>query len=246
MNHISIAIADDEALFRKGMSMLLNAYENLQVVLEAENGEDLLEKLVTSIQFPDILLLDLKMPKMNGIEAAKRIQKKYPKLRIIVISTHFSRAFIINMIELSAVAYLPKNSQPEEVVETIEEVYKKGFHYNDEVMAIIRENIISKKKPKAQFSVQLTNREKEVLKLICEQYTAPEIAKKLFISARTVDGHRNNLLAKLNCRNVAGLVVYVLQNQLIDLPLLRNDEDWLLGLGSWVLGLGSWVLGLGS
>ncbi|WP_298512596.1 response regulator [uncultured Kordia sp.] len=223
MRTISIAIADDEALFLKGMSLLLNAYEHLQVDLEAENGVDLLEKLAASEQLPDILLLDLKMPKMNGIEAAKLIQKKYPKLKIIVISTHFSRAFIINMIELSAVAYLPKNSQPEEVVETIEEVHKKGFYYNDEVLAIIRENIISKKKPKAQFSVELTNREKEVLKLICEQYTAPEIAEKLFISARTVDGHRNNLLSKLECRNVAGLVVYVLQNQLIDIPLLRTN-----------------------
>lgn len=224
MKTISIAIADDEALFRKGMSLILNDYEHLNVALEAENGVDLLEKLSQSESIPDILLLDLKMPEMNGVEVAKVIQKKYPTLKIIVISTHFSRAFIINMIELSAVAYLPKNSQPQEVVETIEAVYEKGFHYNTEVLAIIRENIISKKKPKAQFSVELTNRETEVLKLICEQYTAPEIAKKLFISARTVDGHRNNLLSKLECRNVAGLVVYVLQNQLIDIPLLKTNR----------------------
>ncbi|WP_298425245.1 response regulator transcription factor [uncultured Kordia sp.] len=224
MKIISIAIADDEALFRKGMSLLLNAYENLQVDLEAENGVDLLKKLANCKTVPDILLLDLKMPEMNGIEAAKLIQKKYPTLKIIVISTHFSRAFIINMIELSAVAYLPKNSQPEEVVETIEAVYEKGFHYNTQVLAIIRENIISKKKPKAQFSIELTRREKEVLQLICEQYTAPEIAEKLFISARTVDGHRNNLLSKLECRNVAGLVVYVLQNNLIDIPLLKTKK----------------------
>lgn len=221
MKSISIAIADDEALFRKLMSLLLNGYENLQVDLEAENGVDLLEQLATIETLPDVLLLDLKMPKMNGIEAVKIIQKKYPSLKIIVISTHFSRAFIINMIELSAVAYLPKNSQPEEVVETIEAVYEKSFHYNAEVMAIIRENIISKKKPKAQFSTELANREKEVLQLICEQYTAPEIAEKLFISARTVDEHRNNLLSKLECRNVAGLVVFVLQNELLDIPPLK-------------------------
>ncbi|MGH1388428.1 response regulator [Kordia sp.] len=224
MKTISIAIADDEALFRKGMSLILNDYEHLNVTLEAENGIDLLEKLSQSETIPNILLLDLKMPEMNGVEVAKIIQKKYPTLKIIVISTHFSRAFIINMIELSAVAYLPKNSQPQEVVETIEAVYEKGFHYNTEVLAIIRENIISKKKPKAQFSVELTNRETEVLQLICEQYTAPEIAEKLFISARTVDGHRNNLLSKLNCKNVAGLVVYVLQNELLDIPLLKTNR----------------------
>lgn len=224
MKTISIAIADDEALFRKGMRLILNSYQNLNVSLEAENGADLLEKLTNSESLPDILLLDLKMPEMNGIEVAKILQKKYPKLKTIVISTHFSRAFIINMVELSAVAYLPKNSQPDEVVETIKAVYEKGFHYNTQVLEIIRENIISKKKPKARFLTELTNREKEVLQLICEQYTAPEIAEKLFISPRTVDGHRNNLLLKLNCKNVAGLVVYVLQNQLLDIPLLNRDQ----------------------
>jgi DNA-binding NarL/FixJ family response regulator len=219
MNTISIAIADDETLFRRGMKLILNDYPRFQVDLEAENGVDLLDKLSAAETLPDILLLDLKMPKMNGIETAKILQKKYPDVKIIVISTHFSRAFIINMIELSAVAYLPKNSQITDVVATIESVYENGFYYNNEVLTIIRENIISKKKPKAQFSLELTNREKEVLQLICEQHTAPEIAEKLFISARTVDGHRNNLLLKLNCRNVAGLVVFALQHELVNIPV---------------------------
>ncbi len=219
MNTISIAIADDETLFRRGMKLILDDYPRFQVNFQAANGVDLLDKLSTAETLPDILLLDLKMPKMNGIETAKILQKKYPDVKIIVISTHFSRAFIINMIELSAVAYLPKNSQITDVVETIESVHKNGFYYNNEVLTIIRENIISKKKPKAQFSLELTNREKEVLQLICEQHTAPEIAEKLFISARTVDGHRNNLLLKLNCRNVAGLVVLALQHELVDIPV---------------------------
>ena len=219
MKVIKIAIADDEALFRKGMKLILDSYQSLQVDLEAENGIDLLDKLALSKNLPDILLLDLKMPEMNGIEVAKIVQTKYPTLKTIVLSTHFSRAFIINMIELSAVAYLPKNSLPKEVVETIKTVYTNGFYYNSEVLTIIRENIISKKKTKAQFSLELTVREKEVLQLICEQYTAPEIADKLFISPRTVDGHRNNLLLKLNCKNVAGLVVAALQQQIVEIPL---------------------------
>ncbi|GAB5399854.1 MAG: two-component system response regulator YxJL [Aureisphaera sp.] len=217
MDPIKIAIADDEALFRKGMKLLLNGYEGISVELEAENGVDLLQKLKSTGQLPDILLLDLKMPEMNGIEVAKVIRTEYPNIKIIVLSTHFSRAFIINMIELSAVAYLPKNSQPQEVAETIQAVFSKGFHYNNEVMAIIRENIISKKKPKAHFSFDLTPREIEILQLICEQYTGPEIAEKLFISPRTVDGHRNNLLSKLNCKNVAGLVVFALQNEIVQI-----------------------------
>lgn len=131
------------------------------------------------------------------------------------MSTHFSRAFIVNMIELGAASYLPKNSEPEEVVETIRAVYSKGFRYNNQVMVYIRENMVAKHKPKAQFPFELTTREKEILQLICEQNTTPEISKKLFISPRTVDGHRNNLLSKLNCKNVAGLVVFALQNEVV-------------------------------
>ncbi|NOQ71832.1 MAG: response regulator [Crocinitomix sp.] len=219
MKTIKIAIADDEALFRNGMKLILNAYEDFNVEMEAENGVHLIEQLKMATELPDVLLLDLKMPEMNGVEVAKIIQAEYSDIKIIVLSTHFSRAFVINMIELSAVAYLPKNSQPTEVAETIRAVHEKGFYYNNEVLTMIRENIISKTKPKANFAFDLTTREKEILQLICEQYTAPEIAEKLFISPRTVDGHRNNLLSKLDCKNVAGLVVLALQYQIVDIPM---------------------------
>jgi DNA-binding NarL/FixJ family response regulator len=218
MSKITIAIADDEALFRKGMAFLLNNNEELDVNLEAVDGLDLIEKLADLEVLPDVLLMDLKMPRMNGIEAAKVIRKEYPELKIIIISTHFSRAFVINMIEIGAASYLPKNSEPKEVVETIKAVYANGFHYNKQVMEIIRENFLSKNKPAPPASFELTGREKEILQLICEQYTTPEIAEKLFISPRTVDGHRNNLLGKLDCKNIAGLVVFALQNQVVTLP----------------------------
>lgn len=217
MNPITIAIADDEALFRKGMNMILSEYENIEVLFEASDGEDLIQKLSAAEVLPQVLLLDLKMPKMNGIEAAKVIRERFSDLKIIVLSTHFSRAFIINMIELGAAAYLPKNSEPEEVAETIIAVNAKGFHYNNEVMAVIRENMTSKNKPKTPFFYELTSREKEILQLICEEYSSPEIAKQLFISPRTVDGHRNNLLSKLGCKNVAGLVVFALQQEIVRL-----------------------------
>ncbi|MDF1696622.1 MAG: response regulator transcription factor [Saprospiraceae bacterium] len=215
MTHISIAIADDESLFRKGMKMILNSYDNLTVNIEAEDGEDIVQQLEATDSLPDVLLLDLKMPKMNGIEAAKIIRANFPTVKIIVLSTHFSRAFVTNMLEIGASSYLPKNSEPEEVAVTIEAVFDKGFHYNNEVMEIIRENMMSKNIPRASFNVELTSREKEILQLICEQYTTPEIAKKLFISPRTVDGHRNNLLAKLDCKNIAGLVVFAMQNEIV-------------------------------
>jgi len=129
------------------LRLILNSYDNLLVKLEAEDGEDIIQKLEETTPVPDILLLDLKMPKMNGIEAAKIIRAQFPDIKIIVLSTHFSRAFVTNMLEITASSYLPKNSEPEEVVETIEAVYAKGFHYNNKVMEMIRENMMSKDMP---------------------------------------------------------------------------------------------------
>ncbi len=214
---IKVALADDEALFRKGMALLLNDYEDLQITLEASDGADLLQKLRTSNSLPDVLLLDMKMPNLNGVEASKVIRTEFPDLKIVVLSTYFSKAFIINMIELGAASYLPKNTNPDEVVATIREVFNHGFSYNQAVMEVIRDNMMQKTKPKisSSFDIELTPREHEILQLICEEYTTPEIADKLFLSARTVDGHRNNLLEKLGCKNVAGLVVYAIQHQLV-------------------------------
>lgn len=222
-NHINIALADDETLFRKGIQILVEGFDNMEVVLEAENGQDLLDKLSISDALPDIILLDLNMPVLDGVETAKILQKKFSDLKIIILSSYFSKAFIINMIELGASGYLAKNSLPEEVEGTIREVAEKGFSYGDKVMEVIRENMMKKTKEKPTFAPALTERETEILQLICEQFTAAEIAEKLFISPRTVDGHRNNLLQKLNCRNTAGLVVYALQNGLVK---MNGDMMW--------------------
>lgn len=222
---IKLALADDEALFRKGMRALINDFRDITVTLEASNGNQLLERLEESADLPDVLLLDLNMPELNGIETAKILHSRYPSIKIIVLSTYFSKAFVVNMIEIGAASYLPKNALPEEVEKTIQEVATKGFSYNNEVMSIIRENMMQKTRPniRTPFNIHLTNREKEVLQLICEQYTTVEIGRKLFISSRTVDGHRNNLLQKLGCRNVAGLVVFAIQHQLVQ---ISPDTFW--------------------
>lgn len=214
---IQVALADDEALFRKGMKLLLEDYEGISVILEAQDGAQLLQFLQQSPALPDVLLLDMKMPNLNGVDTAKALQEHFPGIKIIVLSTYFSKAFIVNMIELGAGSYLPKNANPDEVVATIREVYNNGFSYNQAVLEVIRDNMLQKSKPKIplSFGVEITTREKEILQLICEEYTTGEIAEKLFISPRTVDGHRNNLLEKLGCKNVAGLVVYAIQHQLV-------------------------------
>lgn len=216
---IHIGLADDEALFRRGMRLILEDYPDLHIVLEAENGEELLTKMRAATPPPNVLLLDLKMPVMTGIDAAAVLRKEFPDTHIIVVSSHISKAFILNMIEVGAAAYLGKNAHPDEVAETIRTVFEKGFCYNAMTLEVIRDNITGKHpvKPQRSFDVELTGRELEVLQLICREHTNQEIADTLFISSRTVEGHRNNLLSKLGCRNTAGLVVYALQNGIVKL-----------------------------
>ena len=214
MNKIHIALADDEALFRRGISRLIEEFERIELAFEAKNGQELLDQLIERDPLPEVILLDLKMPELNGIETAKILQKDFPDIKVIILSTYFSKSFVINMIELGAAAYLAKNTEPEAVEYTICAVVDKGFYYSDEVLKTIRETLMEKKFPApASFDIKLSDREQEILQLICEQYTNSEIAEKLFISTRTVDGHRNNLLQKLNCKNTAGLVAIAIQQQ---------------------------------
>lgn len=215
--NIKVALADDEALIRKGLKLLINDFEGMSVVLEASNGLELIEGIKKLPTQPDVLLLDLKMPELDGIETTKYLQQKYENIKIIILSTHFKESFVLHMTELGCSAYLPKKVEPMEFERALREVHQKGFYYTEEVLSIIRSNMMSqhKSKTKVSFNNPISARELEILQLICNQLTTAEIASKLYISPRTVDGHRNNLLAKLNCKNTAGLVVYALQNNLV-------------------------------
>lgn len=220
MSKINIVIADDEELFRKGIHFLLNREDNFKVIYEAENGKDLLDFLSNTDEFPDVILMDLKMPEMNGIEATKAIHKTHPSIKIIALTSFDGKSFITNMIDVGASSYLLKNTSPKMVIHTINEVYEKGFYYDAKVLKIIHENIISSSGKRIKSDLDknlLSKREFEVLELICEQYTTAEIAEKLFISPRTVEGHRNNLLLKTQSKNVAGLVIYGIQKKLIEI-----------------------------
>ena len=217
---IKIAIADDEVLFRQGIAFILNKETNFDIVIQAADGVDLLAQLEASDVLPEIILMDLKMPNLNGIETTKIIKKKYPNVKIIAITSYYSKPFISNMIATGAVAYLAKNTPPKEVIVTVNAVAEKGFCYNDNVMQVIQENMLNPdaKNTKSYFDLEyLTKREAEVLKLICAQCTTNEIAEELFISPRTVEGHRNNLLLKTEAKNVAGLVVFAFQHKIVAL-----------------------------
>ncbi|MDI6046353.1 response regulator transcription factor [Flavobacterium yafengii] len=218
---IKIIVVDDEILFRKGISFLLGRETNIEIIFEASNGDELISFLQNNKNnHPDIIIMDLKMPVINGVEATKIIRKEFPELKIIALTSYDSKSFVANMIDVGAVSYLIKNTTPQELLTTIKEVASKGFYYTDYVMKIIQSDVLTNKKTKSNFDSNfLSPREIEVLKLICTQKSTVEIAEQLFISPRTVEGHRNNLLLKTESRNIAGLVVYAVQNEF----MLLND-----------------------
>jgi DNA-binding NarL/FixJ family response regulator len=223
MKTIKIAIADDQVLFRKGMVNIINGFEGMEVIMEAANGRELLEKLENSETRPEIVILDLSMPEINGMEATKVIHEKYGDIKIIILSIYSEDRFVTHLMELGINAYLFKNVEPFEVEKAILAVLEKDFYFNEAFLLAMRKRMTGKK-PRLLIQDNipslLTQRELEVLDLICKQFTAQEIGEKLFISTRTVDGHRNNLLEKTGMKNTAGLVVFSIKNNLIDPAVL--------------------------
>ncbi|QYJ68023.1 response regulator transcription factor [Flavobacterium litorale] len=222
-NVIKIALADDEELFRKGIAFMLQREENIEVIFEASDGEELI-KLLQQNDVPDIIIMDLKMPNLNGVEATKIVRNKYPDIKVIALTSYNTKSFIANMIDVGAVSYVMKNTTPKELLTTINEVEKVGYYYNEEVMKVVQEYLIApNKKVKSRFDgEQLTKREIEILKLICKQYSGQEIADKLYLSVRTVEGHRNNLLRKTECKNMVGLIIYAIQNDFVSVENLSE------------------------
>jgi len=219
-----IAVADDEALFRKGLDMLINDHDRLQTHIMASDGRDLLDQLRASTNdLPDVLLCDLEMPNIDGVEVTKRLSEEYPQIKVIVLSSHYESALILKMMETGASAFMPKNEETEEFYTTIINVIEKGFHYNDFVVKLIREKMLFGAKSKIVDLTVLTSREKEILSLICDQKTNKEIGKELFISPRTVEGHRNKLLEKTNSKNTAGLIIYAIEKGYYQVKVKNND-----------------------
>ncbi|MGQ0737584.1 MAG: response regulator [Bacteroidota bacterium] len=216
MSRIKIAIADDYKIFREGLKVGLSSDESLQVVLEADNGEDLLKALET--ETPDVILMDLKMPIMDGMEATKEVRKRYPTVKVLVVSMYEDDKFIIHLMENGANGYLLKNTEPDEIRRSIYAVHENGYYFNDLVNKALLKKLVLKNNLKPSFNqnVELTEREQEVLKLICEEKTAGEIAKEIFLSPRSVEGIRQRLIEKVGVRNSAGLVMFAVKNGLVD------------------------------
>ena len=216
MAKLKILLADDEPLFRNGIAFLLQREADIEVVFEASNGTEVLAYLKTADPYPDIIIMDLKMPDLNGVETTKIVCEEYPEIKVIALTSYNTKLFIANMISTGAASYLVKNTTPQELLKTIREVALKGYYYDELVLEVIKEDLHSLKKSSFD-NWDLTAREKEIIKLICMQLSTKEIADKLFINHRTVEGHRNNLLLKTQSKNMAGLVVFALQNDILKL-----------------------------
>ena len=216
MKKIKVAIADDYKIFREGLKVSLGQDENMHFLLEADNGEDLL-KAIESKQ-PDVIIMDLKMPIMDGMEATQLVRKKYPAVKVLVVSMYEDDKFIIHLMEIGANGYLLKNAEPEEIRKAIYAVHENGYYFNDLVNKALLKKLVLKNNIKPSFNenVDLSERELEVLKLICEEKTAAEIAKQIFLSPRSVEGIRQRLIEKIGVRNTAGIVMFAVKNGLAD------------------------------
>lgn len=212
MKKIKIAIADDYKIYRDGLKVGLMADEKFEIIMEADNGEDLLEAMKTSL--PDIVIMDLKMPVMDGMEATKFIRKNFPEVKVLVVTMYDDDKFIIHLMEIGANGYLLKNAEPEEIRKAIYSVKENGYYFNDLVNKALLKKLVIKNHIKPSFNkdVEFTERELEVLKMICEEKTAAEIAKEIFLSPRSVEGIRQRLIEKVGVRNMAGLVMFAVKS----------------------------------
>jgi DNA-binding NarL/FixJ family response regulator len=208
MGIIKIAVVDDHKLFREGLvSLLSKGNDQFKVVWEAFDGKNFLEKLKT--EFPDIVLMDISMPEMDGIEATITAIGQFPEIRIIALSMYGEKEYYLKMIQAGVKGFLRKDSDIDEVVKTITKVYEGENCFSQEMLySLVTQRPVIKDEI-------LSDREIQIVELICYGFSAGEIANKLFLSKRTVEKHRANILDKTNCNNTAKLVAWAMKNNFV-------------------------------
>lgn len=210
----TILVVDDHQIIRDGIRFYFEDDEEFQIADEAENGLEALELLKNNEY--DVILTDINMPIMDGLEFMKSVKENYPDQKVLVLSMYNEAGYINKMIAMGANGYVLKKSDKTELVKAIKKVLDGEDHYSDEVYKTIIGNIAGRKpKERLTLETELSDREKEVLVLITNEYSNQEIADKLFISIRTVETHKRNLLEKTGCKNVAGLVMYAVEHNLV-------------------------------
>lgn len=211
---INVIIVDDHPIFRKGIIFQLNAIEGINVIGEASNGKEFIDNYLN--MNPDIVFMDINMPEMNGIEATKIATSKNPQLKIIAISTNGDEECLESMLEAGAKGFLLKTVDIDDISNAIKAVMSGKSYFSNELLSILTSKFVDKPlQDKSKENIHFSKREIEVLELITNGLNNHEIAEKLFLSARTIDGHRANLIAKVGAKNTVGLVTYAIKNKLI-------------------------------
>jgi two-component system, NarL family, response regulator DegU len=215
MKKYKVYIADDHTLFRKAMVNLMKTFDRIDLIRDAENGKELLALMKADV--PDVVIVDLQMPVMDGAEVSEAIATKYPEVKIIILTMHDSEKFILHMMETGVHAFLLKNTEPEELEKAIYAVMEKDFYHNDLVAAVLRKNVKEKKSAQRPMFRQseLTEREKEILILTCQELTIKEIGQKLSLSENTVRNHKVNIMEKVGVNNTVGLVKFAYETGII-------------------------------
>ena len=215
MKTIKILIADDHQLLVDGLRALINGIPGFEVVAEASNGEQVLD--VVKKQKTDVVLMDINMPVLDGIETTKKLSSDFPEVKVLALTMHNEKGMITKMLESGAKGYVLKNTSKEELVEAIKKIAAGDNYFSSEITLTLLENnpgnTASSKQ--ADPKIELTAREKEIINLIAQGFSSREIGEKLFISPRTADKHRTNLIEKLQVKNIADLVYYAMKNGLI-------------------------------
>ncbi|MFI5152813.1 MAG: response regulator [Chitinophagales bacterium] len=212
---IRLVIADDHEIFRDGLALMLARQDDLSLVGQAEDGKELIE-LAEKLQ-PDVVITDIRMPHLDGIQATRLLIQKFPDLKIIALSMFNEDNLIVEMLEAGAKGYLLKNADKKEILEAIETVYRDRIFYCRHTSARLASMIVKSKfdQQKKKMEISFSEREKEIIKLICRQNTAQQIGDQLFLSKRTVEGYRVRIMQKMDVKNTAGVVIFALKNNLV-------------------------------
>lgn len=208
---ISIALADDHTMFRRGLVAILKAYNEVEVLFDAANGKELIEKIAAAKTKPQVCIIDVNMPIMHGYDTVKNIKANYPDILMLALSMYNDETNIIQMLRAGAHGYVVKDSEPTVLVEAIKTVKERGF-YNSELITSHVLNNLKQEDKKSTISAQ----ELIFLKYVCNEMTYKEIALEMDIAERTVDGYRDKLFEKLHVKSRVGLVIYALQNGIVD------------------------------
>jgi len=216
MDKIKILVADDHEIVRYGICSVLATADDIEVVGESSTGAQTVE-MFKKLK-PDVSIIDITMPDMNGIETTREIHKLDPNAKILILTMHLNEEYLSQTLKSGAMGYMLKNSDKKELLEAIRKVYRGRQVFSEPISKLMAEKYvrITREQEKQEDKVHITNREKEILRLIVDGYTSHEIAQLLFISPRTVDTHRANLMQKLDIKNTAGLVRYAMENHLVD------------------------------